>query len=307
MLVAAPERWDEACFMAPALRALMASGLRVGVLCPAHQAEFWATLPDLEVMILPRKWRELAAQIAGKWRVALLWETGVAANVVCKAAIPHRMGPEGGWLTRKLTHPFKTTEPALEHRVKYYLSAAERMSIQTADPAFFAPADIGIEPMGHAVLLSPESDFGPSHEWQADNWREIGKRLINCGFRVTVAGMSKANNRMAETLARELGEGVEFFHASPLAGTLPLLAVHGMVIAVDSSLPHMAAHVGTTCVTLFGPNDPHWKRPLGKRHAVLSHHVECAPCLMPKCPLDMRCQRELLLDQVWDCVCEKLV
>jgi ADP-heptose:LPS heptosyltransferase len=111
---------------------------------------------------------------------------------------------------------------------------------------------------------------------------------------------------LGKRLAAELGEGVEFFHASPLAGALPLLAVHGLVIAADSSLPHLAAHVGATCVTLFGPNDPVWKRPLGRRHGVVRRHVECAPCLMAKCPLDMRCQNELETGRVWAAVTGKL-
>ena len=40
-----------------------------------------------------------------------------------------------------------------------------------------------------------------------------------------------------------------------------------------------------TDVTLFGPNDPAWKRPLGKRHAVVRRHVECAPCLAARCAM----------------------
>jgi ADP-heptose:LPS heptosyltransferase len=75
--------------------------------------------------------------------------------------------------------------------------------------------------------------------------------------------------------------------------------VHGLVVAADGSLPHLAAHVGSTCVTLFGPNDPAWKRPLGKRHAVVRRHVECAPCLLAKCPMDLRCQKELEAERVW--------
>jgi len=69
---------------------------------------------------------------------------------------------------------------------------------------------------------------------------------------------------------------------------------------------HLAAHVGATCVTWFGPNDPGWKRPLGRRHVVVRRHVECAPCFLPKCPLDGRCQRELDALRVWNAVREKL-
>jgi hypothetical protein len=39
---------------------------------------------------------------------------------------------------------------------------------------------------------------------------------------------------------------------------------------------------------------------------VVRRHVECAPCLLAKCPLDMRCQNELETDRVWQAVREKL-
>jgi hypothetical protein len=55
MLVAAPERWDEACFAVPAVRALVASGLRTGVLCPESQQEFWQTLDQVVVIHFPVK------------------------------------------------------------------------------------------------------------------------------------------------------------------------------------------------------------------------------------------------------------
>jgi ADP-heptose:LPS heptosyltransferase len=306
MLVAAPERWDEACFAVPALRALMASGLRVGVLCRPEQRVFWETLGGVEVIEFPRKAKELAQGIAGKWQAALLWEAGFAADAATLAGVPRRLGPALRALAGKLTHPLAFAENPLDHRVRFYLSAIEEMGIATGQPAFFAPADIGIVPVPGAVLLSPESDFGASHEWLPDRWLEIGRGLQDGGYRVTVAGVDGRRQGPAEILARELGGGLEFFRASPLAGALPLLAVHGLVVAADGSLPHLAAHVGATCITLFGPNDPQWKRPLGRRHAVVRRHVECAPCLLARCPLDLRCQFELEVARVRAAVAAKL-
>jgi ADP-heptose:LPS heptosyltransferase len=306
MLVAAPERWDEACFAVPAVRALMLSGLKTGVICLPEQRDFWKTLPGLEVIEVPRKARLLAPALAGKWQAALLWEDGIAAEAAVMAKVPRRLGPAAGKLVRKLTHPLTNTPGPLDHRVRFYLSALEEMGVTTADPEFFNPADIGVAPVGQAVLLSPESDYGPSHEWPLERWLEIARKLMDDGVRVTVAGIDGRRRGLAESLVSQLGDGVEFFRAVPLAGALPLLAVHARVIAADGSLPHLAAHVGATCITLFGPNDPQWKRPLGKRHAVVRRHVECAPCLLAKCPLDMRCQRELEVDRVWAAICEKL-
>jgi ADP-heptose:LPS heptosyltransferase len=306
MLVAAPERWDEACFAVPALRALMASGLTVGVICRPEQREFWETLPGVEVIECPRKAKELVPKIAGNWQAALVWEAGVMADGITLAGVPRRLGPQDRKLKKQLTHALGFAAGPLEHRVRFYLAAVEEMGIATGQAEFFAAADIGVEPVAGAVLLSPESDFGPSHEWLPERWLELARRLIDGGYRVTVAGMDDRRRGLGETLASELGGGVEFFRAVPLAGTLPLLAVHRLVIAADGSLPHLAAHVGATCVTLFGPNDPAWKRPLGRRHAVARRHVECAPCLLARCPLDKRCQRELEIGRVWAAIREKL-
>ncbi len=307
MLVAAPERWDEACFAVPALRAMVASGLGAGVLCPGEQTEFWETIEGLAVIpYAPKtKAKVAAAEIRGNWQASLAWDVGIAAEAFKIAGIPRRLGSSEGKLKKYLTHPLGFAVGPLEHRVRFYLSAAGELGIPTARPEFYAPCDIGIEPVAGAVLLCPGSDFGANHEWRIERWVEIARKLIESGWRVTVTSVDGGRG-LGKILADKLGEGVEFFHAAPLAGALPLLAVHGLVIAADGSLPHLAAHVGATCVVLFGPNDPAWKRPLGKRHAIVRRHVECAPCSLSKCPMDLRCQNELDVDRVWDVVAGKL-
>ena len=71
------------------------------------------------------------------------------------------------------------------------------------------------------------------------------------------------------------------------------LASHGLCITADGSVPHLAAHVGTRCVVLFGPGEPEWMRPLGKQHLIARRKVECSPCFASKCVMDLRCQKEL--------------
>jgi heptosyltransferase-2 len=303
MLVAAPERWDEACFAAPALRALVASGLGVGVLCAAAQREFWETVGGLAVIDFPAKARvkAVAAGLRGNWQAALAWEAGFAAEVFKSAAIPRRFGQEERRLKKLLTHPLGIAVGPLEHRVRFYLAAAEALGIPTAMPEFFAPVSTGVAPVAGSVLLCPDSDFGPNHEWPVERWEEIARKLIESGRRVTVTGPDGGRG-LGEILAGKLGDEAEFFPAASMAGVLPLPAAHGVVIAADGSLPHLAAHVGATCAVLFGPNDPLWKRPLGRRHVIVRRDVECAPCLLAKCPLDLRCQKELEGERVWQAV-----
>ena len=307
LLVAAPERWDEACFAVPAVRALLASGLGIGVMCREEQQEFWQTLAGLEVLAFPAKAKATAAApaIRGIWRAALVWAPGFVADAVKLAGVPRRLGPDDRKLQKRLTHPLRIAEKKPEHRVRFYLSAVEAMGSPTGNPEFFAPAGGGIEPVAGSVLLSPDSDFGPSHEWPLERWLEISNNILREDLRLTVAGVDDGRG-LGQSISNELGGRAEYGHVSPLGAALPVLAGHALVIAADGSLAHLAAHVGTTCVTLFGPNDPAWKRPLGRRHAVVRRHVECAPCLRAKCPLDARCQRELETARVWTVVREKL-
>ena len=303
MLVAAPERWDETCFAVPALRALVASGLETGVLCPASQRDFWKTVGGLAVVDYPAKAKpkQVAQEISGNWQASLAWESGFAADAFKIAAIPRRLGQSERKLNKQLTHPLVFSVGPVEHRVRFYLAAVEELGIPTAQPEFFAPAALGVDPASDAILICPGSDFGPSHEWPVERWVEIAKSLIGNGRSITVASVD-GDRGLGKSLADALGIPAEFFPA----GALLPLAGYGLVIAADGSLPHLASHAGATCAVLFGPNDPAWKRPLGRRHTIIRRHVECAPCLLMKCPLDLRCQNELTPERVWQAIAEKL-
>lgn len=307
MLVAAPERWDEACFVVPAVRALVASGLGVGIFCPREQRGFWETLAGLAVIDFPlkAKAKRVAAELAGNWQASLAWESGFAAEVFKIAGIPRRLGANERKLKKLLTHPLGFSTGPLEHRVRFYLAAVEELGIETGRAEFFSPAAMEVEATPGAVLLCPGSDFGASHEWPIERWVEIAGKLLEKGRRLVVAGL-EGDRGLGKILKEILGEEVAFLSISPLAEALPELAGYELVVSADGSLPHLAAHAGATCVTLFGPNDPAWKRPLGRRHAVVKRHVECAPCLLGKCPLDLRCQNELETERVWEAVLGRL-
>ncbi len=307
LLVAAPERWDEACFAVPALRALLASGMGVGVLCREEQQDFWQCVAGLQVLAFPAKAKAkvAAAAIRGNWQAALVWEAGFAAEVVQLAGVPRRLGPNERTLTKRLTHPLELTEQPLAHRVRFYLSAVEQLGIPTDQAEFFVPAQLGVDERAGLVLLSPDSDFGPSHQWPLARWLELANLLLAGGHPLAVANVNRPRG-LAAALANSLGPDVDFFSVTPLSGSLPVLAAFRWVVAADGSLPHLAAYAGATCVTLFGPNDPVWKRPLGRHHAVVRRHVECTPCLLAKCPLDSRCQLELPVETVWAALRDKL-
>jgi heptosyltransferase-2 len=299
MLVALPEHWDEACFAVPTVRALVRSGLVGALLCHEEQESFWKTVCALPCFTFSHKTSagQLAKTIGNDWEASLVWEQGVAAKAFAKAKIQRRLGPSDDKLKKILTHPLNSREAPTEHRVRLYLNSAEEMGVSVNHPEFFVPASLGIPAKPKSVLLCPGSDFGASHEWSLDHWQMVAEDLLEKGKHLTIAS-SVGNRDLGKILASRLGDNVNSFHASPLGAALPTLATFQLIIAADGSLPHLAAYTGGTCVTLFGPNDPNWKRPLGKQHVVVKHHVECSPCLSPKCQLDNRCQNELQVSQI---------
>ncbi len=305
LLIAAPSRWDEACFAIPAVRALIASGLGVGVACKESQASLWETISDLQVLTHgdTAKPKTIANSIGTDWEAALLLEFGPAAKAAKSLKIPRRLGAPMEKLSKLLTHPLDITVGPLDHRVRYYMALADAMGVKTLDPNFFKPASLGIDPIKDSILLCPDSDFGSHYEWNLDHWQKLAKQLIADGMHVSIACQESEKNM--GTSLHDLLDKANKVQIDPLSTSLPILAKHALVVSADGSLPHLAAHAGATCVTLFGPNDAQWKRPLGKHHGIAKHHVECAPCLLDKCPLDLRCQHELTVDQVLSAIRNK--
>lgn len=299
MLVAVPERWDEACFAVPAIRALVRSGLIGALVCDEEQESFWSTVCKLPCFAYSHKTsaRQLAKEIGNTWEASLVWHEGIAAKAFAKAKIQRRLGPASADLKKLVTHPLQAAEAPTEHRVRLYLNTCQEIGISVNHPEFFMPASLGIPAKPQSVLLCPDSDFGPSHEWPMDRWQAVAEHLLENGRQLTVAGFGGGRN-LGKTLASRLTGDADFFHANPLSAAIPTLATFQLIIAADGSLPHLAAYTGGTCLTLFGPNDPNWKRPLGKQHVVLKKHVECAPCLSPKCRMDNRCQNELPVSSI---------
>jgi len=299
MLIEAPGRWDEACFAVPAVRALIASGISVGILCPEWQKSFWRTIGGLQIVSYtePSKARALALELSGKWEASLAWQPGLAAEAFSKAGIPRRIGPQDPAMKKFLTHPVNIKTDPLAHRVQFYLSILAEMGIPTDRPEFFNPAPHRIAQAGDTVLICPDSDFGANHEWPLERWQEIALALTKKGLQVTVANLASGRS-LGKALAANLGDHTPLFEAADFSTELSLIAAYPFVIAADGSLPHLASHIGATCATLFGPNDPAWKRPLGKRHLLIRRHVECSPCLLSHCPMDLRCQNDLTTERV---------
>ena len=121
------------------------------------------------------------------------------------------------------------------------------------------------------IGLCPGAARGPSKQWPAQHFVELGKRLVaNGSGSVAVVG-SAAEAPLCETVAEGIGAG-----AINLAGRMTfdiwaaVLEACRVVVANDSGGMHLAAALRTPVVALYGVTDPDKTGPLGPAR-ILQH------------------------------------
>jgi ADP-heptose:LPS heptosyltransferase len=138
-----------------------------------------------------------------------------------------------------------------------------------------------------------------ANRWPADRFIEVGNSLAERGCRMVVLGGS-SDEPMCERIATAIGRG-----AASLAGkttvreSCEVLARCTMLICNDSGVQHLAAAVGTPCVSLFTRREfPGMWWPHGSQHEVLMKNVECHTCFLDVCPYDNKCIKAIGVDEV---------
>ena len=283
------------CFSLPAVRALKASEGEITILCSEDQARFWKSAGFENLVCYPAKIsaRALAKQLIGIER-ALIWESGLAADALTRASVSERIGLPAAKLEKQLTHKLerRVVPGPPEHLVQTMLDTAELMGAQPLQGHFFQPIKHSIPHEDHALLLSPESDFGPNYEWNIESWCRVTEWLTERGWTLHIGKLKHGG--LADQLAEKTGAKLQAIDLTDPAdyGRYPLC------LSADSSLPHLAGAFGAVCAVLFGPGDPVLTRPLSQRHHVIRKKVECSPCFLTKCPIDLRCQNDLDVERV---------
>jgi ADP-heptose:LPS heptosyltransferase len=151
------------------------------------------------------------------------------------------------------------------------------------------------EPM---IAFAPGAKLEPNR-WPVDRFIEVGKNLAARGCAIVVLG-GGSDAPMCERIAKAIGR-----NAASLAGkatvrdSCELLARCAMLICNDSGVQHLAAAVGTPCVSLFTRREfPGMWWPHGLQHQVLMKDVECHTCFLDACPFDNKCIKAIGVDEV---------
>ena len=131
--------------------------------------------------------------------------------------------------------------------------------------------------------------FGSSKLWPAEAFGRLAQRLQAAGLAPVLLGTGEDTDTAA-AVARAARTPLPSLVGRDRAALLPrLLSRLGCLVSGDTGVAHLAAALGVATVTLFGPTDRRLSAPRGRASRVLERGAPCAPCFLPRCPIDHIC------------------
>ena len=140
--------------------------------------------------------------------------------------------------------------------------------------------------------------------WPDDYWVRLAAMATAAGRQVRIPWGNRLEQQRAEKIAA-VSDAVEVMPRMSLGELAGLIAAAGAVVGVDTGLVHLAAALGTPCITLYGSTDPGLIGTLGESQLQLCAEFPCAPCQQRKCSYPDEtgvfpaCYSTLAPDRVW--------
>jgi ADP-heptose:LPS heptosyltransferase len=147
-------------------------------------------------------------------------------------------------------------------------------------------------------------------EWPIESWGRLVERLkseLGCAVVQLVAAR---NITVKNPVCRVIPGAEPVECVDDIDKLIHLVAAVDLLIGIDSGPIHVAGAVGTPCVGLFGPTEPSLIFSNPERAVGVFHRVECSFChhrhprlhWQSGCPHNIRCMKELTVEQVFDAV-----
>jgi len=246
-----------------------------------------------------------------------------AALVAFLARIPDRAGYSTDGRRYLLTRRAKPRVKSLNrHQVFYYLDLLHQTGLSPKNylsDVHFRPdislrpteqgvesarrllAEYSIQPGRSLVLLNPGAYFGSAKRWMIDRYASLGDRLVqNRSAQVVIIG-SEGERGIAERISAKMRSTAAIMTgATDLPTLMGLFSLSQLFVTNDSGPMHLAAALDTPQIALFGSTDEIATGPYSRKARIIHKHVECSPCLLRECPLDLRCFKAIEVDEVYE-------
>jgi heptosyltransferase II len=298
----------DAVMSVPAVRAIKNGrpDTHVTIAAPEKIAAMWKLiaevdaiipLPDASLVSVVRLLRQqmpfdVANLFPNSLRVALeTWLSG----------IPRRVGYRGHWrswfVNQIVRKPRKPGPP--EHHSLRFLRIARECGAEASNIEF--PDLNQTSNIKHQTLigLCPGAEYGPAKRWLPERFAEAAAKITAQSSAQWILLGTKNDAAIGKQIAAAIADHcVNRIGQTTLDQLIDELRQCRLLLTNDTGTMHLAALLGVPVVAVFGSTEPRLTGPLGNRHIVLRHHVECSPCFLRECPIDFRCMKTVTADEV---------
>jgi len=239
----------------------------------------------------------------------------IDAQGLIKSAVMARLarGPRSGLDRESAREPLAAR--AYDHR---FAIARNQHAVQRVRQLFAAaldypvpqtPPDYGIKEhfpdrARQSYLVFLHGTTWATKHWPDDYWVRLAAMATASGRQVRIPWGNRTEQQRAEKIAA-VSDAVEVMPRMALGELAALIAAAAAVVGVDTGLVHLAAALGTPCITLYGSTDPGLIGTLGESQRQLRAEFPCAPCQQRKCSYPdaaevfPACYSTLDPDRVW--------
>lgn len=208
-------------------------------------------------------------------------------------AIPYPQ--QGREIHRLLTLTRALGAPDTGDHTELTVLERDREEIQAHGPL----QDIIARAHGPVVGLHPGAKIA-TRRWMPDRFAAVGDWLAqqyDAAIVITGGADERAICRHVQALMRY--PALDMAGTTSLGGLAALLQRLDLFVTNDSGPAHLAAAVGTRCITIFGAAQVEdWAALDTTRQRSLSVAVPCRPCYYTECPIGYRCLHGVTVDAV---------
>jgi len=157
----------------------------------------------------------------------------------------------------------------------------------------------GIREGERLIGVNAGAAYGGAKRWLPDRFAAVADHFAQThGVRILVFGSIQERAIAEEVAAGMARPPVNLAGRTTLGQLMALIRECSLLITNDSGPMHLAAALGVPQVAIFGSTSDVATGPLGPRAEVLKHPVECSPCFLRECPIDLRCMTGLSAERV---------
>ena len=158
----------------------------------------------------------------------------------------------------------------------------------------------GITTSGRLITLNPFSRW-QYKEWGYEKWVQIVDWLWEeYEIPTVIVGAPEEREKSIDIVNKCKGQIYNLIGRTSLDELAGVLSFSSLHLGVDSAAPHIAAAVGVSTITIYGPSEWLVWAPLGEMHSVVTPDRDCAPCHQKGCDGSgtSKCLEELTIDKV---------